>query len=66
MSDLPTLEIQYRRCLAELTVRVRLIIEHEMLTELKQEAIKAQRVFDDAGGQARIDNIVYCLDELVD
>lgn len=65
MSDhLLELERGYRRALCGLDNKVRLIIELELLIDMKQTVTNAQKQFDKLGGQSRIDNIKYCISEI--
>lgn len=63
-SNLDTLKSQYRSSLCGLSQRERLEIECALLYEMKQRVLQAQMQFDKLGGQARIDSIVFCLDEM--
>jgi hypothetical protein len=63
-SNLFELEQGYRRALMCLSHKVRLIIEHELLLELRQRVYTAEDQFNLLGGQSRIDSVVMCLDEI--
>ena len=62
--NLLELERGYRRALCGLTHKVRLIIELELLNEMKSRVTSAEVQFDKLGGQGRIDSIEYCISEL--
>lgn len=64
MSNLDSLKSQYRSCLCSLSQQERLEIECNLLSEMKQRVLQAQMQFDKLGGQARIDSIVFCLQEM--
>jgi hypothetical protein len=58
------LEQGYRRALMSLSYKVRLIIEHELLLEMRQRMSTAEDQFNVLGGQSRVDSIVMCIDEI--
>ena len=65
MSDyLLELERDYRRALCGLDNKVRLIVELELLIDMKLTVTNAQKQFDKLGGQSRIDSIEYCISEI--
>ena len=63
-NNLFELEQGYRRALMGLSHKVRLIIEHELLLEMRQRVYTAEDQFNLLGGQSRVDSIVMCLDEI--
>jgi hypothetical protein len=63
-SNLFELEQGYRRALMCLSQKVRLIIEHELLLEMRQRVTTAEDQFNLLGGQSRVDSVVMCLDEI--
>jgi len=58
------LEQGYRRALMCLSHKVRLIIEHELLLQMRQRVTAAEDQFNLLGGQSRLDSIVMCIDEI--
>lgn len=60
------LQRQYRECLCSMTQFFRLETEFALLSELKQRVVQAQMQFDKLGGQARMDSIEFCIEELED
>ena len=63
-SNLFELKQGYRRALMCLSQKVRLIIEHELLLEMRQRVSTAEDQFNLLGGQSRIDSVVMCLEEI--
>jgi len=47
-----------------LSHKVRLIIEHELLLQMRQRVTAAEDQFNLLGGQSRLDSIVMCIDEI--
>jgi len=64
MNDMFELEQGYRRALMCLSQKVRLIIEHELLLEMRQRVSTAEDQFNLLGGQSRVDSVVMCIDEI--
>ena len=58
------LEQGYRRALMCLSHKVRLIIEHELLLEMRGRVSAAEDQFNLLGGQSRVDSVVMCIDEI--
>jgi len=63
-SNLFELEQGYRRALMCLSYKVRLMIEHELLLEMRKRVTTAEDQFNVLGGQSRVDSIVMCIDEI--
>jgi len=47
-----------------LSYKVRLMIEHELLLEMRQRVTTAEDQFNLLGGQSRVDSIAMCIDEI--
>lgn len=62
--NLLELERGYRRALCGLSYKVRLMVELELLNEMKSRVTSAEVQFDNLGGQGRIDSIEYCISEI--
>ena len=56
----------YRNALCRLTNELRLQIELDLLFEMHQTVVRAQKNFDGLGGQSRMDSIQMCLKEIRD
>ncbi len=54
----------YRNALCRLSNELRLQIELDLLFEMHQSVVQAQRNFDGLGGQSRMDSIALCLSEI--
>ena len=56
----------YRNALCRLSNELRLQIELDLLFEMHQTVVRAQKNFDGLGGQSRMDSIQMCLKEMRD
>ena len=54
----------YRNALCRLSNELRLQIELDLLFEMHQTVVQAQKNFDGLGGQSRMDSIGLCLSEI--
>ena len=54
----------YRNALCRLSNELRLQIELDLLCEMQQTVVQAQRNFDGLGGQCRMDSINLVLSEM--
>ena len=54
----------YRNALCRLSNELRLQIELDLLSEMHQTVVRAQKNFDGLGGQSRMDSIQMCLKEI--
>lgn len=63
-SNHDVLKRQYRECLCAMTTLFRMETEFALLSEMKQRVVQAQMQFDKLGGQARMDSIEMCIEEM--